>query len=370
MPTSDAMGRIREPVPLPCGATLGGRVMLAPLTNLQSQPDGTLGEDELRWLVRRAEGGFPLTSTCAAYICEAGKAWTGQLGVAEDRHLPGLSRLAAALRDAGTTSVVQLHHAGQVASCAPEGHRIGPTDNPERGARAATRAEIEQAVQAYASAAVRAEAAGFDGVEVHGANGYLLTQFLAPLDNLRTDDFGGDIGGRARLIREVLRAVRTAVSPGFIVGVRLSPIDVWSTRGLTLGDSVQVARWLAEDGADFVHLSLSDATVRSTLAGEEVPVVRAIRDHLPSPCALVAAGGITSLAGSERVLDLGADMVAVGRAGIIHPDWPRRLGDGGFAMREPPWPQAALREAAVGEAFVQYLLRFPGLVEGGAPPRS
>ena len=99
-------------------------------------------------------------------------------------------------------------------------------------------------------------------------------------------------------------------------------------------------------------------------------MVRSVRAHLPQPCALVAAGGVTSLEATTEVLDLGADMVAVGRAGIIHPDWPRRIAEPGFAMLPAPWPQQALRDAAVGEAFVTYLLRFPGLVEGGAPPRS
>jgi 2,4-dienoyl-CoA reductase-like NADH-dependent reductase (Old Yellow Enzyme family) len=243
-------------------------VGLAPLTNLQSRPDGTLGEDELRWLERRARGGFQWLSTCAAYVSEQGRAWRGQLGAASEAHQQGLSRLGVALRQWSVLPILQLYHGGARATLAPE--RVS-TGGPE-GARAATEVELAQVVVDYAAPARRAERARFAGVEIHGANGYLFTQFLAPRDNPRTDRYGGDQAGRARLLREAVRATRAAVSPGFAVGVRLSPVDTWDRRGLALADSLQVARWLVEDGADFIHLSLREAARTPPFEEGEVPV--------------------------------------------------------------------------------------------------
>ena len=360
------MSDLLAPLTLPCGLELPNRAVLAPLTNLQSHSDGALGDDEYTWLLRRATGGFGWVSTCAAHVSEQGHAWDGQLGIHSDACLPGLTRLAAGLRGAGAPSLVQLHHGGVQAKLADDPISTG---GPE-GARAATEAELQQVTADYVAAALRAERAGFDGVEVHGANGYLFTQFLAPADNPRTDRYGGDLGGRALLLRETLRAVRAAVAPGFAVGVRISPVDSWSRRGLVLADSLRVGRWLAEDGADFVHLSLGTAAGPPPFEADEGPVAAAFRAALPPEVAVVAAGGIWTREDAQAALDCGADLVALGRAAIGNPDWPRRCGAEGGAPVRPPFAPEHLRGAAVGEAFLSYLSRFAGLVAGGAPARE
>lgn len=357
------MADLLSPLALPCGLTLQNRVALAPLTNLQSHSDGTLGDDELRWLIRRARGGFAWISTCAAFVSEQGHAWDGQLGVSSDAHLPGLTRLAEALREAQAPSLVQLHHGGVQARLAEDPISTG---GPE-GARAATEADLQQVVADYVASARRAERAGFDGVELHGANGYLFTQFLAPEDNPRTDRYGGDLVGRARLLRETLQAVRAAVAPGFAVGVRLSPVDTWSRRGLVLADSLQVGRWLAEDGADFIHLSLRDAGGPPPFEVGEGPVAAAFQAALPPEVAVVAAGGVWTREEGQRALESGADVVALGRSAIANPDWPQRCAAEGLAPVRAPFAPEHLRDVAVGESFLTYLLRFPGLVVGGKP---
>lgn len=352
---------------LRCGLEVRGRVALAPMTNLQSRPDGTLGEDELTWLRRRAEGGFAWVSTCAAYVSPDGKAWPGQLGVSEDAHLPGLERLASAVREAGATAIIQLHHGGPMASLAPD-RPLGTVDRPG-GTRGATEAELAQVVEDFVQAALRAERAGFEGVEIHGANGYLFTHFLSPVENPREDGYGGDLAGRARLLREATQAIRAAVGTGFAVGARINPVDFFADRGLTLVDGVQVARWLAEDGADFVHLSQRDAGGADPADPDGPPIARVFRDALPEGVAVLAAGGIWTAADLRRALAAGVDIAAVGKAGIIHPDWPRACQQDGWSPTRPPLAPEALREAAVGEDFVNYLKKFPGLVQGGAEPR-
>lgn len=357
-----------DPLTLRTGLTIPDRVGMAPLTNTQSHSDGTLSDDEFKWLVRRARGGFRWISTCAAYVSDEGKAWDGQLGVATDAHLPGLTRLATALREAGAVSVVQLHHGGKKAEQAPR--KLSTIDDDSDGTRGATQADIERVIADFVAAAERAERAGFDGVEIHGANGYLITQFLAPLDNPRTDAYGGDLAGRARFAREVTRAVRAAVSPSFVVGIRLSPVDSWSQRGLVLSDTLQVVQWLAQDGLDFVHLSMGDASGTDPAAPDGPPIVRQVRDVLPSDVALLSVGGVWSREDAQRALDAGADMAILGRAVIGNPDWAERSKDPSWQAARPPWTEQHLRDADVGEALIRYIKPFSGLVVGGTPSRS
>lgn len=352
------MESLDTPWTLPCGLTVPRRVALAPLTNLQSHPDGTLADEELRWLVRRARGGFAWISTCAAFVSPQGHAWRGQLGIADETHLPGLTRLAAALREAGATPVVQLHHGGVQARLAADPISTGGPD----GARAATDDDLRRVIDEVAAAARRAERAGFAGVELHGANGYLFTQFLAPADNPRTDRWGGDLAGRARLLREALRATRAAVSRSFAVGVRISPVDTWERRGLVLADGLRLGRWLAEDGADFLHLSLREAAGPAPFEPEAGPVATAFRAALPPTVPLLAAGGIWTTADAARAREAGVDVVVLGKAAIGNPDWPRRRAEPGWEPARPPFSRDDLRAAEVSEAFLAYLERFRGLL--------
>ncbi len=360
------MSSLDESLTFRCGLTIPNRIALAPLTNTQSNADGTLHEQEERWLVRRARGGWGIISTCAAFISEEGHAWDGQLGVAGEHHLEGLARLATALKDAGAVSIVQLHHGGAKANQAPT--RLSTVDGANQ--RGATHEDIARVVQDFVDAALLAQEAGFAGVEIHGANGYILTQFLAPEDNPRADEYGGDLAGRARVVRETVRAVRAAVEPGFCVGIRLSPVDVGTKRGLMLADGVQVAAWMGEDGADFVHLSLGDASGPPPLEKGQPVVVTAVREALDPDVALFSCGGIQTREDAQRVLDAGADVAAVGRYAIIHPDWPLASQDPGFTPTPQPWELGDLRAVDVGEDLLHYLGKFPGFVVGGAPRRG
>ena len=185
------------------------RFMLAPLTNLQSHADGCLSDDEFHWLTLRAKGGFGLTMTCAAHVQAQGQGFPGQLGVFSDAHVEGLTRLAAAIKAEGSLAMMQLHHAGMRSPAKLTGGTpVCPSDNAETGARALTLAEVEQLAEDFIAAALRAERAGFDGVEIHGAHGYVISQFLSPEINQRTDRYGGSLENRARLLFDVVAGVR------------------------------------------------------------------------------------------------------------------------------------------------------------------
>ncbi len=349
------------------GAVSKNRVALAPLTNGQSQPDGQLGDDELRWLERRAAGGFGVVATCAAYVDQDGKAWAGELGVDDDAGLPGLRRLASAITTHGGLAMVQLFHGGLRA--APEVSGL-PTwsasayhdDAPGfTTPRAATEDDLARVIDRFAAAARRCADAGFDGIELHGAHGYLLSQFLSASYNQRDDRWGGSLEHRARLVREVTRAVRAAVPAGFVVGIRLSPEDFGQARGLDLDESLEVARWLCDDGIDFLHLSLWKAqnNTGKRPAHHALPLFRAV---CPADVALIAAGSIWTPAEAVAVLDRGADLVALGRAAILNPDWPRLAAEPGWEPRRPPLSPAELADLAISPTFVGYLRKFRNMV--------
>ena len=238
------------------GARTKNRLALAPLTNTQSQEDGRLSDDEYRWLTMRAEGGFGLTMTCASHVQAIGKGFPGQLGCFSDDHLEGLTRLASGIRTNDSLAVVQLHHAGMRSPAELIGGQpVCPSAHAETGSRALTTAEVEQLTGDFVAAALRAERAGFDGVEIHAAHGYILCQFLSPVINRRTDRYGGSPENRARIILDIIRGIRKTCRPGFLLGIRLSP-ERFDVR---LANMRELAGQLMRDGdVDFIDLSLWD----------------------------------------------------------------------------------------------------------------
>lgn len=356
-----------SPLTLRSGATLPNRLALAPLTNLQSHDDGTLSPAEERWLLRRARGGFGVVSTCAAHVLAEGKTFDGQLGCFDDGQLPGLTALARGIRSHGALGVVQLMHGGargprRLTGVEPSSASV--VDEGREGVeppRALRGDELPAIVDAFVAAAVRAARAGFSGVEVHAAHGYLLTQFLSSRTNLRGDAWGGSGEGRMRLTREIARRTRAAVSPPFFVGVRISPEDHGLARGLDLDESLELATRLAYDGVDCVHVSLWDGRKPTQKRPSEHPVPL-FRAALPREVALVAAGGVFTREDAEWLLSRGADVVALGRAAILDPDWPVHARAPGFVPRRGPLTHDEYLEVDVSPIFARYLERFDGMV--------
>lgn len=347
------MTPLSDPLVLRHGRALPNRLALAPMTNKQSRPDGTLTDMELTWLVARARGGFGLTMTAAAFVNPAGQAWLGQLGVSSDAHLPGLERFAHGVRAAGGLSAVQLHHGGLRADAALSGRPlVAPWADAATGARALTTAEVGQVVEDFADAAARVERAGVDGVEIHGAHGYLLCQFLDAKRNTREDGYGGDVAGRTRIIHEVLDAVRARTGEGFQVGLRLSP----ERFGVDLGEMVRLASdVLARGDLDYVDLSLWDVTKLPAGATEGSLLI----DHflgLPRHgTALGVAGHLMSAADAQAVLDRGADLAFVGKGAIVDHAFARHaIADAAYRAPAFPVSKDHLRAQLLGEPFVEY----------------
>jgi 2,4-dienoyl-CoA reductase-like NADH-dependent reductase (Old Yellow Enzyme family) len=354
-----------EPLRFRNGVRARNRAWLAPMTNQQSHEDGSLSNEELRWLELRAQGGFGVVETCAAHVALDGQGWPGALGVYDDRLSPGLGRLAAMFAREGALGIVQLFHGG-LRSPQTLTRTVPWSASDHRGpgvehARAATEEDLARVVGQFRDAAVRCSGAGLAGVELHGAHGFLFGQFLSATMNRRTDRWGGSLEGRARLLRETLRAVRGSVAARFLVGVRLSPEDHGNATGLDLDESLQVARWLSADGVDFIHLSLWDVSQNTKKRPTQHPLPL-FREVLPRDCVLVAAGGVWTLGDAESVLEKGADAVAIGRAAIANPDWAAKAVAPDWEPRRPPLTVLELRERGLSERFAAYMRNWPGFV--------
>ncbi|MBS45464.1 MAG: NADH:flavin oxidoreductase [Nocardioides sp.] len=356
------MTSLADPLVLDHGPAWPNRFALAPLTNTQSHADGTCSDEEQEWLVARGRGGFGLVMTCAAYVSTPGQAWAGQLGIAREEHEPGLTRLAEALRATGTRSSVQLHHGGRRSDPAVSGvPNQCPWDEPSKQAVAMTTAEVEQMVSDFVAAAVRAERCGFDGVELHGAHGYLLAQFLDARNNQRTDAYGGSLEARRRPIDEVVAGIRAATGPDFQLGIRLT----LEGNGIPLDDGLAVAGHLLGSGElDYVDASLWDVFASPRHTDDETPLIDLVAALPRGTTRLGVAGLVRSTADAQWCLDHGADVVSVGKGAIWHHDFATRaLADAAFTVRPHPVTDDDLLAEAVSPRFVDYLKgTFPDVV--------
>lgn len=292
-------------------------------------------------MIALARGGVGLIVSSHSYVLPEGKATPWQVGIYSDELMPGLEKMAAAVHGAGGRMVVQLAHAGfftneKMAGQAP---RV-VSDFPELGdapRRELTAEEIEGLPVAFAEAARRAKAAGYDGVELHAAHGYLLSQFLSPIFNRRQDEYGGDIQGRSRFPVRVVRAVREMVGPDFPVLIKMNGRD-YAENGLSLDDAVQAAGRLVEAGIDAIELSggllnggkMSPSRPGIDSAEKEAYFredARAFKKETQVP--LILVGGLRSIEVAEALLeDNLADYISMSRPLIREPGLINRWKNG------------------------------------------
>jgi 2,4-dienoyl-CoA reductase-like NADH-dependent reductase (Old Yellow Enzyme family) len=361
------MTDLLSPMTLVRGLAWKNRFMLAPLTNLQSHLDGRLSDEEFRWLTFRAKGGFGLVMTCAAHVQRIGNGFPGQLGNFSDDHLPGLTRLAAAIKAQGAVSSVQLHHAGIRSPEALIGEKpVGPSEDAETGARALSTGEVEQLAEDFIEAAVRAERAGFDGVELHGAHGYILCAFLSPETNRRADRYGGSPDNRARIVTDIIKGVRARTRPDFQLGLRLSP----ERFGLVFSEQLALAeRMLTSGDLDYLDMSLWDSfkpPVDEAYASR--PLIEWFAQLPRGKTRLGAAGKLMRGADMRRLTDAGADFVILGRAAILHHDYPKLYAaDPDFTPIATPVNRAHLAAEGLSPKFIEYMNNWKGFVAAEEP---
>jgi 2,4-dienoyl-CoA reductase-like NADH-dependent reductase (Old Yellow Enzyme family) len=345
---------------------------VAALTNGASNADGTLSDAELKWLTRRAQGGFGIITSCATHVQANGQGWAGEWGIFDDKHIDGWRRAADSLHEHGVLFFPQIFHAGMRAepklisgatvSCVDTEYTSRKGSHPVRGL---SESEIEQLIEDFVAAAKRAESAGADGVEIHGAHGYILTQFLCPSLNTRKDKWGGSFENRARLTREVVRRIRAEVSKSFVVGIRLSPEPLVREAGWNMDpdENVQLASWLCEDGVDFISVSLfvessaTHVTKKHSEKGETKPLLQLFREACPEDVVVMACGGVNDGADVAALRQLGVQVAVVGKTAVSTPDFPLRVQENpDYKVTVlPPYTKEHLVNTDHSEAFIAML---------------
>jgi dimethylglycine catabolism A len=321
------------------------RIVMPPMTTRTADAEGFVTGDSLAYYLARARGGTGLITIEMASPEKAGRHRRREIGIYDDRFVPGLTRLVDALHGAGSKVSIQLGHGGghtRIDICgetpiAPSAipHPVYETTLETIVPEEMSKARIDATIAAHAAAAVRARTAGFDCVEIHAAHGYLISQFHAPFENLRTDEYGGSLENRARFGLEVLRAVKAAV-PGMPVIYRLSVEDFFPG-GLTYAEGEQIAIWAAEAGADALHVTAGhyrslpsaqivlppmtypDATFLDFAAG--------VKRQVSVPIIAVGRLGDPAVA-TEAVASGKTDFVALGRTLVADPQWVAKLARG------------------------------------------
>ena len=349
------------------GMTLSNRLVRSATWEGLADDTGRINDGLLGLYEALARGGVGLIISSYMHVRRDGRQKRTQIGAHEDAMIPGLTRLAEAVHDAGGKLVAQIVHCGgQTSPDAIDGQQpVAPSavespGYPERP-RALTGPEIEQLVRDFADAAGRVKEAGFDGVQLHGAHGYLISEFLSPSRNQREDEWGGDVRGRSRFCLEVYRAVRERVGPSFPVMIKLNAND-FLEGSTTEEDSSYLAASLAAAGLDAVEVS--GGTPGSGKLGAARPGIdrpaaeayfldqaRAIRRAAPD-LPLILVGGIRSVEVIESLLSAGdADWVALCRPLIREPDLPQRWQAGELRKADCISCLGCFKPAAKGEGI-------------------
>jgi 2,4-dienoyl-CoA reductase-like NADH-dependent reductase (Old Yellow Enzyme family) len=314
------------------------RFVRSATTSGHADEHGIVGPEIIRRYEDLAAGGVGVIVKGHLYVDPRGKAHAGMAGISNDEHVAGLARVTEAVHRHAGCILAQINHGGYEAEA---GERMGPSDfdTPAWRARAMDAREIGQVIDAFGEAAQRCLEAGFDGVQIHAAHGYLVSQFLSKHANRRTDEWGGRLSNRMRLVREIYLEMRTRMGDTAVIGVKLN-CDDFSRDGFTIQESSQVAHELSQVGIDLIEVSgggigeepryrgrarsRDPALAEASFAGHCETIRRATR-----PTSLALVDGLTSLAGMQAVVNTGlADLVSLSRPFIRERDLVKKLAAG------------------------------------------
>ncbi|PWN64238.1 NADH:flavin oxidoreductase [Chryseobacterium viscerum] len=347
------------------GPAMRNRFMLAPLTSQQSNHDGTASQYDQYWMEQLAQGGYGLIQTSASTVEAGAIAFERQMGIHSDQHLPGLTQMAAAIREGGALSAVQLHHAGHRAKPSIGGIPAPASDKTVPNIKALTTEEVERIRDSFITASRRAQLAGFNGISVHGAFGWILSEFLSPHLNDRMDQYGGSIENRARFTLEVIEGIRKACGPDFQIGWRLS-IERY---GLRLEELREItAEIFDKELIDYLDLALWDSAQLVREGSFQGKKMLSVFTELPRKgVRLGAAGKIMSAQRAGELLDEGCDFVLIARAGILQRDFPLQV-QANPLYDSPTLPVTAdfLRKGGLSERFIETMRGWQTFVKPGS----
>ena len=372
--------RILESFTLPNGTEIKNRLFMAPMTTCSGYYDGSVSSELIEYYRARSGSIGTIIVECC-FVDDLGLAFPGALGIDNDDKIAGLAKIAEAIKSKGSKALLQIYHGGRMVDPKLIGGRtpVGPSAvaAPRDGAAtpvALTTEEVYGMVGKFGDAVRRAIQAGFDGVEIHGANTYLIQQFYSPNSNQRDDEWGGSRDNRAKFPLAVLdithKMVRQYADDAFIIGYRFSPEEM-EVPGIRFDDTMYLLEKLAERGVDYLHFSVG-ATLRPSIVetNDPTPLIQkyvAMRSETLAQIPVMGVGGVVNEADVDTALDNGYDLVAVGRACIAYPDWTDRIARNeapelfidstqreALCIPEPLWRfflvEAMIRDMSMGES--------------------
>jgi fumarate reductase flavoprotein subunit len=359
---------------------LKNRLLMAPMTTCTGYYDGTVTSELVEYYRARAGSIGTIIVECC-FVDNDGLAFPGAIGIDNDEKVAGLAKIAEAIQEKGSKAILQIYHGGRMVDPQLIGGRtpVGPSAvaAPRDGAatpRALSAAEVEAMIGKFGDGVRRAIQAGFDGVEIHGANTYLIQQFYSPNSNQRDDEWGGSRDNRAKFPLAVLdithKMARQYADDAFIIGYRFSPEEL-EEPGIRFDDTLYLLEKLAARGVDYLHFSLG-ASLRPSIVETEdpTPLIEkycARRSATLAEVPVMGVGGVVNAADVTSGLDHGYDLMAVGRACIAYPDWTDRIASGenlelfmdstqreALNIPQPLWRfslvEAMIRDMSMGDA--------------------
>ncbi|MDX6914956.1 NADH-dependent flavin oxidoreductase [Pectobacterium carotovorum] len=366
--------RFLKPITLPNGVVIKNRVVLPPMTEQMSFEDGTVTLEEINYMQQRA-GGVGLFITPVAYINKEGKGFEGQLGVEDDSKIPGLAKLAHAIKSRGAKAILQVFSAGRMTNSfitrglqPVSASAVAAPRNGAETPRELSATEVVSLIKDFAQTTRRAIEAGFDGIELHGANTYLLQQFVSPHSNRRTDEWGGSLDKRLHLplavIDEVMKVKNKYASPSFIVGYRLSPEEI-EEPGITLDDTKYFVGKLQQTDIDYIHVSLGSVW-RSSMRDKHntAPIITQLKKESYSK-PIIAVGNIRTPEQAEEVMQQDIDFVALGHQLIIEPNWVEKVISGHEEAIRYQLHIADLDDLGIKPPFLEFIRDMPGFEIAG-----
>lgn len=321
-----------ETFSLKSGVELKNRIVMAPMTNFSSNDDGTVTDAEVAYYARRAEGVAAVITACT-YVTPNGKGFPGEFGADRDEMIPSLARLASAIQEKGAKAILQIFHGGRmVPPNLVDGDVVSASSVPAEAEGSAvprelSAAEVENIIAAFGETTRRAIEAGYDGVEIHGANGYLIQQFFSPHSNRRTDKWGERLEFPLAVVDAVKEAAAAADRP-FAVGYRFSPEEP-ETPGITMADTLELIDALKEKDLDYLHVSLMEFWSQPRRGVDDTrPRLEIIKERAGNAIPVIGVGSIYTADDAMKALGTGVDLLAIGRGLIIEPDWVQKVENG------------------------------------------
>jgi 2,4-dienoyl-CoA reductase-like NADH-dependent reductase (Old Yellow Enzyme family) len=320
------------------GIQLKNRMVMAPMTNWSSNPDGTVTEAEVKYYARRSNG-VGMVITACTYVTANGKGFNGEFGGDRDELIPSLQKIATGIKEQGAKAILQIFHGGRQVppELVPDGDVVSASNIPLEGngkpvPRELSDQEVSSIIRDFGETTRRAVEAGYDGIEIHGANGYLIQQFFSPHSNRRNDRWGGSLEKRLTfpmaIVDEVKRVVAEKAKGPFIVGYRFSPEEA-ETPGITMADTLVLIDELAKKDLDYLHVSLQDfwSTPRRGV-DDTRSRIEIIHERVGDRVPVIGVGSIYTPDEALKAFHTGVPLIALGRELIIDPDWVQKVKEG------------------------------------------